>query len=187
MENTSLLKLNTKKLNEQLINTEHHPGFPLVEEIGGSLHCTKNWLVTPMSSNSPPSPIPTHSVLPKNINFVIFRYFFAILPKLSLMSIPFRKPCHQYKLTQYSRQERIKIEGIPENTKIKNLEDIIIKMFEKVGISINKHMIVACHRLNKTKTIVKFANRKDPDLVLKSKKKLKGIKFLGFCSNTDED
>ena len=37
----------------------------------------------------------------------------------------------------------------------------------------------------KTKTIVKFANRKD--LVLKSKKKLKGIKFLGFCSNTDED
>lgn len=48
MENTSLLKLNTKKLNEQLINTEHHPGFPLVEESGGSLHCTKNWLVTPM-------------------------------------------------------------------------------------------------------------------------------------------
>ena len=67
------------------------------------------------------------------------------------------------------------------------MEDIIIKMFEKVGISINKHMIVACHRLNKTKTIVKFANRKDPDLVLESKKKLKGIKFLGFCSNTDED
>ena len=65
MENTSLLKLNTKKLNEQLINTEHHPGFPLVEEIGGSLHCTKNWLVTPMSSNSPLPPSPHTVFCPK--------------------------------------------------------------------------------------------------------------------------
>ena len=100
------------------------------------------------------------------------------------MSIPFRKPCHQYKLKQYSRQECIKIEGIPENTKIKNLEDIIIKMFEKVGINQQAHDC-CLPQAKKTKTIVKFANRKD--LVLKSKKKLKGIKFLGFCSNTDED
>ena len=38
-------------------------------------------------------------------------------------------------------------------------------------------MIVACHRLGKTKTIVRFANRKDAQLVLKNKKNI--------CSSTD--
>ena len=44
----------------------------------------------------------------------------------------------------------IEIQGIPENVTIKNLEDTVIKIFEKIGISINKCMIVACHRLDKT-------------------------------------
>ena len=47
-------------------------------------------------------------------------------------------------------------------------------------------MILACHRLGKaTKTIVKFANRKKTELVLKSKKKLKYINLLEVCSSTD--
>ena len=49
-------------------------------------------------------------------------------------------------------------------------------------------MIVACHRLGKTTTkILKFANRKDADLVLKSKKELKDINLLESCSNTDKN
>ena len=44
-------------------------------------------------------------------------------------------------------------------------------VIEKIGISINKSMIVTYDRLGKTtKTIVKFANRKHAELVLKSKK-----------------
>ena len=39
-------------------------------------------------------------------------------------------------------------------------------------------MILACHRLGKaTKTIVKFANRKKAELILKSKKKAKIYKL----------
>ena len=79
--------------------------------------------------------------------------------------------CHQYKLEQYSRQEHIKIQGIPQKVTIKNMEETVIKIFKKLEISINKCMIVAYHRLGKTtKTIVKFADRKDAELVLKSKK-----------------
>ena len=49
-------------------------------------------------------------------------------------------------------------------------------------------MIVACHKLGKTTTkILKFANRKDADLVLKSKKELKDINLLESCSNTDKN
>ena len=55
----------------------------------------------------------------------------------------------------------------------------MINKFEKIGISIKNRMIVVCHRLGKTtKMIVKFANRKDAELVLKSKKKLKDIHLL---------
>ena len=76
--------------------------------------------------------------------------------------------------------------GIPQNVTIKNLEDTVIKIFEKIGISIDKRMIAACHRIGKTtKTIVKFANRKDAELVLKSKKKLKDINLLEICGSTD--
>ena len=51
------------------------------------------------------------------------------------------------------------------------MDDTVIKIFEKIGISINKRISAACHRLGKTtKTIVRFANRKDAELVLKSKK-----------------
>ena len=75
----------------------------------------------------------------------------------------------QYKLAQYSRRVCIEIQGIPQDIKIINLEDTVIKIFEKIEMSINKRMIVAYHRLGKTtKTVVKFANRKDAELVLKS-------------------
>ena len=82
----------------------------------------------------------------------------------------------QCKSEQYSRRECIENQGILQNVSIKSLEDTTIKIFENIGISINKLMIVACHRLGKTtKTTVKFANRKE--LVLKSKKKAKRYKF----------
>ena len=54
------------------------------------------------------------------------------------------------------------------------MEDTAIKVFEKIGISVNKCMIVACHRLGKTtKTIIKFAHRKNGGLALNSTTRLK--------------
>ena len=95
--------------------------------------------------------------------------------------------CH-YKLEQYFRQECIKIDGIPQDVTTKNLEDTVIKIFEKTGISINNRMIVACHRLGKTtKTIVEFANIKDVELIFKSKKKLIDINLLQICSNNNRN
>ena len=53
----------------------------------------------------------------------------------------------QYKLEQYSRRECMEIQGIPQNI-TKNLEDTVTsKIFEKIGISLNKHMIVASQKL----------------------------------------
>ena len=61
-----------------------------------------------------------------------------------------------------------------------------MKIFKKIERSISKCMIFACHRLGKTmKTIVDFANRKDAELVLKSKKKLEDKNLLEICSNTN--
>ena len=68
----------------------------------------------------------------------------------------------------------MEVQGIPRNVTINNLEDTVIKIFQIIGISINKCMIIACHRLGETmKAVAEFANRKDVELVLKSKKKLK--------------
>ena len=54
----------------------------------------------------------------------------------------------QYELEQYSRRECMEIQGIPQNIIIKNLKDTVTsKIFEKIGISLNKHMIVASHKL----------------------------------------
>ena len=54
----------------------------------------------------------------------------------------------QYKLAQYSRREFMEIQGIPQNITIKNLEDTVTsKIFEKIEISLNKHMIVASQKL----------------------------------------
>ena len=60
-------------------------------------------------------------------------------------------------------------------------------MFEKNGSQINNRMIFVCHRLGKTtKTIVKFANRRDAELKV-DKKKLKDVNVLEFCSNTEDN
>ena len=54
----------------------------------------------------------------------------------------------QYKREQYSRRECMEIQGIPQNITIKNLEvTVTSKIFEKIGISLNKHMIVASQKL----------------------------------------
>ena len=56
----------------------------------------------------------------------------------------------QYKREQYSRCECMEIQGIPQNITIKNLEvTVTSKIFEKIGISLNKHMIVASHKQRK--------------------------------------
>ena len=90
---------------------------------------------------------------------------------INVSSVNSVKKRFHYKFEQYSRRECIDIQGIPEDIKIINLEDTVIKIFEKNRISIKKRMIVTCHRLGKTtKIVAKFANRKDAELALKINK-----------------
>ena len=74
-------------------------------------------------------------------------------------------------IREYSLPECIEILDIPPNVAIKGLEDTVTKIFEKLGMSTNKLMIVAFQRIGKTtKTNVEFTNRKDPELFLEIRK-----------------
>ena len=84
---------------------------------------------------------------------------------------------------QYSRRNNIELAGIPKSIKDNVLEETIINICEEHGIDISPVDIEACHRLplsnaqaNKDpnqckRVIVKFFNRKLPELLLQIKKR----------------
>jgi len=81
-----------------------------------------------------------------------------------------------WKNAQYSRRQCVEIVGLPEDS----TEATVCKLFQKVGAKIDSKKLEACHPLpsdDKNKLIVKFASRKDAELVLKNKSKLKDEKF----------
>ena len=76
------------------------------------------------------------------------------------------------RLDQYGRRENVIISGVPDN--VRDLESKSIKLFGKIGVEVNSSDIVACHPIKKKgSVIVRFANRKNVDRVLKASKKLK--------------
>lgn len=80
---------------------------------------------------------------------------------------------------QYSRRECLEVSGIPISISDDNLEKKVLKVFEKMGVTIHADNIEACHRLKSgsDRTIVKFSKRKDCQQVMKVKKDLKNMDF----------
>ena len=84
-------------------------------------------------------------------------------------------------LNQYSRRENIEIQNIPETVLQKDLEQYVISMLSSIGVSIDSYGLVAVHRLGKSKqphksrnVIVRFINRNNAFISLRSAKKLAG-------------
>ena len=62
---------------------------------------------------------------------------------------------------QYSRQECLKITGIPSSLSDKDHEEVVCKAINKAGVDINADDIEDCHRVgNNCETIIKFGKRK---------------------------
>ena len=68
-----------------------------------------------------------------------------------------------YKNAQYSRREFVEVVGLPSSVEDKDLEPIVCRVLQHIGVGITREGIKACHRLNKQsdRTIVKFSRRKD--------------------------
>ena len=80
---------------------------------------------------------------------------------------------------QYSRQECLKISGIPESIQDDDLEDWDLKICNECDTSVGLVNIEACHRLKSKarpkKVIIKLSKRKDVFNMLQRKKKLKSV------------
>ena len=92
----------------------------------------------------------------------------------------------QHKLEQYTRRECLDFSGIPNSVAPKDLENVILRLLQEIGINLDKSRIVPCHRLGKTDiTIVKFLKRKDAENVFSNKKKLKDVDISYLLSDDD--
>ena len=77
---------------------------------------------------------------------------------------------------QYQRRENIEIHNVPQSIDDKNLEKYCCDVLSTIGNPVQPNQIHACHRMkNKSKTIIRFVNRKDADKSLYARKKLKEI------------
>ena len=92
--------------------------------------------------------------------------------------------CDVIKNSQYSRRESLVITGIPDSVKQRDLEPLVLKMINTLGMNISSYEVAACHRLYDSKkdrkyplkTIIRFTNRKVVDFCLKNRKKHSLIK-----------
>ena len=87
---------------------------------------------------------------------------------------------------QYSRRECLELVGIPQSVKDDDLEKVVTKIVNKVGINITERDMQAVHRIGKEgRTIIKFSNRKDCQALLKVKRDLNNLtmKDFGFEEN----
>ena len=81
-------------------------------------------------------------------------------------------------LEQYGRRNNLELSGIPDSVEDKDLEKTVIKIFEKIDVTVNDNDIEACHRVGKSKdgvpkkTIVRFCNRKNSKRALYNRKRL---------------
>ena len=84
---------------------------------------------------------------------------------------------------QYSRRKCLELVGVPRSVSDGDLEENVLKIFEKVGCPIEGNNW-ACHGIsNKNeRIIVKFSRRKDCQNILNAKKELKKLdmKEIGF-------
>jgi len=74
---------------------------------------------------------------------------------------------------QYSRRECIELSGIRVTVNDESLEKVCIDILSKIDVRVDSGDIHACHRLKKGQTILKFVNRKNAELALANRTKLK--------------
>ena len=88
--------------------------------------------------------------------------------------------------SQYSRRECLEIIGISDSISNDDLEETAIKIFDKLDVAIDHSNIEDCHWLKNNgpkKVIIKFARRKDANLIRKNKNKLKGMNLCSIGVN----
>ena len=78
---------------------------------------------------------------------------------------------------QYCRCECLELVGSPHSVSDGDVEENVLKIFERVGCPIEENNIKACHRRsrNNERILVKFSRRKDCQNVLSAKKELKKL------------
>ena len=81
-------------------------------------------------------------------------------------------------LEQYGRRNNIVISGIPDSVDINHLEESVTEILSDIDLKVTSNDIEACHkigkknnRINSTKTIIWFVNRKHAKKDLFNKKK----------------
>ena len=86
------------------------------------------------------------------------------------------------RLEQYQRKDSLRINGIPYEDGETNtqLEDKILSLGDKIGVTLNRKDISVTHRLKPTKkgihpVIIKFSTRRSKDELYYAKKKLKDV------------
>ena len=87
---------------------------------------------------------------------------------------------------QYSKGECLELVSMRQSVKDDDLEKVVTKIVNKVGINIIERGMQAVHRIgNKGRTIVKFSNRKDCQALVKVKYDLNTLtmKDFGFEKN----
>ena len=78
---------------------------------------------------------------------------------------------------QYNRRENVEIVGLPESIPDNRLEETVVDILGRIGVSLSHYDIVGCHRLKNRKSgfsnvIVRFLNRKHVKEVFACKRKL---------------
>ena len=96
-----------------------------------------------------------------------------------------------YLNNQRSRENNIELIGIDDSISDNNLQGVVEGIMNKMKIECFDWDIQGCHRLPLRKgssskpTIVKFVNRKKPELIMKCKKALKELDFTDLGLPTD--
>ena len=78
---------------------------------------------------------------------------------------------------QYSRRECIEISGIPNSVGDNELEEKVLKVFNKLGVTVNEENVEACHRIKQgsDRLIIKLSRKKDCQQVMKVKSDLRNL------------
>ena len=81
-------------------------------------------------------------------------------------------------------QECLEVTGIPDSTESKDLEQTVLKVFEKLEVMVDTANIEDYHWIktnsSSEKVIFKLSNQKDAAKIRSSKKKLKGMDLSSF-------
>ena len=91
--------------------------------------------------------------------------------------------CKYWSNEQYSTRECLEISGIPCDTEAGELEETVLKAFEKLDIDIDSKNVEDCHwlktRNNFKKVIIELSKRKGADKI----REIKKIKIVEFGVN----